>query len=121
LMRISPMMVYTFLCESIAGTGFHRFESFLKQVRNYRNEWREWILAEDRKDKESFHILSNEEWTRPFSQKDVEFGNLPSFSEKPIPLVDAVRSGMLDVVLLILFNFVFFIGAYVAFLRYDVR
>jgi ABC-type transport system involved in multi-copper enzyme maturation permease subunit len=121
MMRISPMIVYTFLCESIAGTGLHRFESFLKQVRNYRDEWREWILAEDKKDKDSFHILSNEEWTRPFSQKEVDFGNLPGFSEKEIPLVDAVRSGILDLALLILFNFVFFIGAYVAFLRYDVR
>lgn len=121
LMRVSPMMVYTFLCESIAGTGLHRFENFLKQVRNYRNEWREWILAEDKKDKESFHILSNEEWTKPLSQKEADFNNLPRFREKPISLVDGVRKGMLDLVLLILFNFSLFFLANVAFLRYDVR
>jgi ABC-type transport system involved in multi-copper enzyme maturation permease subunit len=121
IMRISPMMVYTFLCEGIAGTGLHRFESFYSQVKKYRNEWQQWLLAEDKKDKDSFHILSNEEWIPPFSRKKIDFGHLPGFSEKPIPIADAIQYGMLDGVLLMLFNLIFFMGAYVAFLQYDVR
>ena len=121
LMRVSPMTIYTFLCEAIAGTGLSRSESFMAQVKRFRDEWREWIFSEDRKDKDSFHVLSNEKWTRPYSQKEPDFGHLPRFSEKLPGLGDSFLSGSLDLSLLVLPNVLLFMASYLAFMRYDVR
>jgi hypothetical protein len=121
LMRISPMMTYTFLCEAVAGTGSFRSESFIAQVEKFRNEWREWIFSEDKKDKDSFHILSNERWTRSYSQKEPDFEHLPRFSEEFPSLGDSLQSGLLDLYILILFNVLFFMLSYMVFMKYDVR
>ena len=121
LMRISPMMTYTFLCEAMAGTGSSRFENFYARVKRFRDEWREWIFSEDKKDKDSFHILSNEHWTRPYSQKKPDFENMPRFSEQLPSLKDSLQSGLPDLSLLILLNVILFMASYLVFMRYDVR
>jgi len=74
-----------------------------------------------RKDEDSFHVLSNEKWTRPYSQKEPDFGHLPRFSEKLPSLKDSLQSGLLDLSLLILLNVVLFMASYLVFMRYDVR
>jgi ABC-type transport system involved in multi-copper enzyme maturation permease subunit len=121
LMRVSPMMTYTFLCEAVAGTGSSRSESFMAQVKRFRDEWREWTFSEDKKDKDSFHIISNEKWTKPYSQKAPDFEHLPRFYEELPSLKDSFRSGLPDLSLLILFNVVLFMASYLVFMRYDVR
>lgn len=121
LMRVSPMMTYTFLCEAVSGTGASRFDSFYSQVKRFRDEWREWIFGEDKKDKESFHILSAEQWTSSYSNKKPDFENMPRFSEKIPQLKDSLQSGLFDILLLILFNVAFFMASYAVFIRYDAR
>jgi ABC-type transport system involved in multi-copper enzyme maturation permease subunit len=121
LMRVSPMMMYTFLCEAISGTGSLRSESFMVQVKNFRHEWREWVFSEDRKDKDSFHVTSAESWTRSYSQKEPDYANLPRFSEKSPTLKDSFRAAQLDLAFLILLNVVLFMASYLVFMRYDVR
>ena len=121
LMRISPMMTYTFLCEAVAGTGPSRFESFMSQVKKFRDEWREWIFSEDRKDEDSLHVLSAESWTNSYSEEKPDFEYLPRFSEQLPGLRDGLQSGFVDLLLLILLNVTFFMASYLAFLRYDVR
>jgi len=121
LVRVSPMMTYTFLCEAIAGTGSSRFESFMGQVKRFRDEWREWIFGEDKKDEDSCHVLSAESWTNSYSEKEPDFGHLPRFSEKLPSLRDSLQSGLLDLSLLMLFNVVLFMASYLVFMRYDVR
>jgi len=121
LVRVSPMMTYTFLCEAVAGTGLSRSESFIAQVRKFRDEWREWIFSEDRKDDDSCHVLSAESWTNSYSDKEPDYEHLPRFSEKMPGLKNGLQSGLLDLLLLILFNVVLFMASYLAFMRYDVR
>jgi ABC-type transport system involved in multi-copper enzyme maturation permease subunit len=121
LMRVSPMTTYTFLCEAVAGTGSSRFESFMSQVKRFRDEWREWIFSEDKKDEDSLHILSAERGHYSYSQKEPDFGHLPRFSEKLPSLRDSLQSGSLDLSLLILLNVLLFMASYLVFMRYDVR
>ncbi len=121
LMRLSPMATYTFLCEAVAGTGAGRFKSFIAQVKRFRDEWREWIFSEDKNDKESFQVLSNESWTMPYSHKKPDFNHLPRFTEKLPSLKDSIRIGLLDLLLLTLLSVMFLMASYLVFLRYDVR
>ena len=45
----------------------------------------------------------------------------PQFEYNPVPLDTIMRDIYPDIILLLLFNILFFTGAFVAFLRYDVR
>jgi hypothetical protein len=121
LMRIPPMMTYTFLCEAVAETGLPRFESFYAQIKRFRDEWREWIFSQDRKNKDSLHILSAEPWTIPYSLKKPDYEHIPRFFEKLPSLRHGLQSGLLDLSLLILVNVILFMASYLAFMRYDVR
>jgi len=93
----------------------------MTQVKTFRNQWREWIFSEDRKDKDSFHILTNERRYRHYSEKEPDYGHLPRFSEQLPDLRDSLQSGFLDLLLLIFLNVILFMASYLAFLRYDVR
>ncbi len=121
LTRLSPMTTYTFLCETLAGTGSSRSESFMAKAKRFRDEWREWIFSEDRKDKDSFHIRTNEGKRNHYSEKEPDFGHLPRFSEQLPDLRDSFQSGFLDLMLLVFLNVALFMASYLAFLRYDVR
>jgi hypothetical protein len=105
----------------VAGTGSPRSESFIAQVKRFRDEWREWIFSEDRKDKDSFHIRTNERRRNHYSEKEPDFGHLPRLSERFPDLRDSLQSGLLDLLLLIFLNVALFMASYLAFLRYDVR
>jgi ABC-type transport system involved in multi-copper enzyme maturation permease subunit len=93
--RFSPAAAFTFLATDIMGTG----------------------MAEERKLKRSVleYVDITEDW-------DDEKGNRPAFSYQRSSVKEILGQGGLgNCLILILFNILFFTGAYVAFLRYDVR
>jgi hypothetical protein len=47
--------------------------------------------------------------------------SIPIFSEKPIPFHQAVADTMVDIILLVLFNGVLFIGAHFSLLKSSVK
>jgi ABC-type transport system involved in multi-copper enzyme maturation permease subunit len=47
--------------------------------------------------------------------------DVPKFHDDPIPAEDAMRNSLWNVAILFIFNFVFFMAAYMSFLRRDVR
>jgi hypothetical protein len=119
--RISPSAVYQYASESIIGSGIARFESFMRQVRAYQQMLTEFVKAEDLRDKDSFHMITEEVWTGLFGQKPVDYNAIPKFAEKNISTGNALQVALWDILLLALFNFIFFMGAFVLILRYDVR
>lgn len=92
--RISPAAAFTFLNTDIVGTG----------------------MLEERRLKRAF--LQYKE-VLPVS---IEGSTKPTFSYQRSSIKEAlVRGGLSNCLIIILFNILFFTGAYVAFLRYDVR
>jgi ABC-type transport system involved in multi-copper enzyme maturation permease subunit len=92
--RISPAAAFTFLATDIAGTGMleeHRLKSAFLQ---YRDTLRNW---NDKGDRPAFN----------YQRSSVQEGLGPG--------------GLSNCLILVLFNILFFSGAYVAFLRYDAR
>jgi hypothetical protein len=103
LSRLSPGAVYAYATDTLARTdisAYHRFMRFIKD-----------------------HSLRYEEFTAK-ATKD------PSLSEKikeytvfnatPEELSDSVNVALPDICLLFLLNILFFMGAYLSFLRYEV-
>ena len=118
--RLSPVVTYRFAVEALADTGWKRHERFIKQAERYREELAEFIKSEDLKDKNSLRLHAYLEGAYLSSQK-VTPNSIPIFSEKPIPFHQAVADAMLDIILLVLFNGVFFIGAQFSLLKSSVK
>jgi len=98
--RISPAAAFTFLSTDIMGTGMAEERRLKRAAQQYRNILIEWYTDENR-DEES---------------KEPAFGYQRSSVKEILG-----RGGLSNCLVLILLNVLFLTGAYVAFLRYDVR
>ncbi len=112
--RISPEAIYEYACEGIAGTGLRHFEHFFDQVKKYKETLLGFVHSEAKKGDDK---VPGKELYR----LKVDFNAIPKFEEKPPTALEALKEVQLDVSMLFVFNVLFFMGAFVSFLRYDVR
>jgi len=92
--RISPAAAFTFLATDITGTGMAEERRLKRAVLQYKDILWDWD----------------------------EKGDSPVFSYQRSSIREALGlGGLSNCLILILFNILFFAGAYVAFLKYDVR
>jgi hypothetical protein len=115
--RISPTSIYRYALESISNTGFERHREFIANVRVYRDMFWDYIKAEDQKDPDSLHVYFIREGV---SDKPANFDNAPGFTEN-FTIGGAIQDAILDVAILALFAVVFFMAAYISFMRSDVK
>jgi hypothetical protein len=106
LTRISPTAVYSYACGAVVGTGLRRFERFWEQARRYQGD----LLA-----------FAREESPRYKEGLKMRFETIPKFQERLPSIGEGLSDALMDLLILALFNAVFFMGAVVSFLRYDVR
>jgi ABC-type transport system involved in multi-copper enzyme maturation permease subunit len=93
--RISPAAAFTFLATDIMGTGMSEERRLKNAVLLYMNILRDW---------------------------DDEKGNKSAFSYQRSSVKEILgQGGLSNFLIIILFNMLFFTGAHVNFLRYDVR
>ena len=93
--QFSPAAAFTFLATDITGTGMLEERKLKRAVLEYVDIIVDW---------------------------DDEKGNRPAFSYRRSSVKEILgRGGLGNCLILILFNILFFTGAHVAFLRYDVR
>ena len=112
LSRISPSSAVTFAALRLAKTGIAEHERFLNSIRTYKPVFAKWHIA-----KEVQHNEMN--WDR--QPPKPSFDDMPRHEFVPEALGDSLFSIRYDVTLLILLNIILFAGAFVSFLRYDVR
>lgn len=97
LSSLSPVAVGTYLITDLAGTGVLTHEMLGDTIEEYWESVRE-------------------EWN------DIEdWEDLPTFKERTLNWKEVFERDKLDLLLLLVLNVLFFMGAYAAFLRYDVR
>ena len=121
----SPVVIYQRASEAIAGTGIIHCVNLYEQIRRYQTTLKEYIRSEDADDPDSLHLIFNERncarlW-KAISHKSVDFKTIPKFQEQDLALGQSLKLAIWDIGLLVLFNLVFFMAAYVSFLKYDVR
>jgi ABC-type transport system involved in multi-copper enzyme maturation permease subunit len=115
--RMSPTAIYRYALESMSNTGFERHRKFIANVRVYRDMFWDYIKAEDQKDPDSLHVYFVREGV---SDKPANFDNAPRFTEN-FTIGGAIQDAILDVAILALFAVVFFMAAYISFMRSDVK
>lgn len=112
--RVSPEAIYEYACEGIAGTGLGHFEHFFDQVKNYKQSLLGFVQNEAKKGNDK---VPGKELYR----LKVDFDAIPKFEEKAPTTLAALKQVQTDILLLLLFNVLFFMGAFVSFLHSDVR
>lgn len=118
LTRLSPTAIYQIACESLANSGLKHYERFLAQAREYRRTLLRFTRDKYPYDPDSFHP-QDEQFRKRLSR--VKFDEIPLFADKPPDISTAYADASWSILLLFLFNALFFIGAFLAFMRYDVR
>lgn len=122
---LSPTALYQRAAETMAGTGVNRCVDLYRQIKTYQTTLKDYILAEDADDLNSLHLLFDADFAvgnwGTISKKAVDFSAVPKFQQRDPPFADSLRSATWDIGALAMFNVLFFAGALVSFLRYDVR
>jgi ABC-type transport system involved in multi-copper enzyme maturation permease subunit len=111
--RLSPVSSFVRPMAELARTGWLEYGQFHNLVRQY-----EEVL--DREIFNKQHVIRVPDGVTFSNEADLK-APAPVFAYVPAPEENLIRNILPDVVLLLLFNFVFFAGAYVVFLRYDAR
>ena len=108
--RISFADTYDFAVGTIAGTDRRSYNDFIQNSRAYKRE-----IVEYFKDKEAF---SSRAW---FSDDKgaAELTDLPVFQHQRLSLSESLSRASVDILILLAWNIVLFMTAYVSFLRYD--
>lgn len=119
LSRVSPSACYAFAACDLANTGIGCFSRFQRHVIWYRhlfNEVKDRLIADYRR-----QAKGKDMWwgAQDFQVEDLLL--IPRFRPLDIPFTNSLGAALPDIGLLTVFNALFFLGSYVAFLRYDVR
>jgi hypothetical protein len=110
LSRLSFADVYHFAVGTIAGTDRQRYNDFIEGSRAYKREIVEYL-----KDKEAF---SSRAWFST-DKGAAELQDMPVFQHRRLSLSESFARASVDILILLAWNIVLFMLAYVSFLRYD--
>jgi len=120
--RISPYVVYRRAVESAAGSGLDHYESFMNQVWRYRSLLQDTLISHYPLELNKLYDTTEELEDLVFhTQVKFTDADVSRFHDDPIPVGNAMRNSLWDIAILLMFNFVFFMAAYISFLRRDVR
>jgi ABC-type transport system involved in multi-copper enzyme maturation permease subunit len=111
LSRISPASALTFGSMTLARTGIDEYDRFLASVRAYKPIYTKWINS---KLGQSINFQTGE-------QGKINVDDMPQFVYQPEWMSRSFVRTIPDFALLLVMIIVFFVGAYVSFLHYDVR
>ena len=110
LSRISFADVYHFAVGAIAGTDRQSYNAFLESSRAYKREVVEYL-----KDKKAF---SSRAWFSD-DQGAADVTDLPVYRHQRLSLSESFSRASVDILILLAWNIVLFMLAYVSFLRYE--
>ncbi|MYC76371.1 ABC transporter permease subunit [Candidatus Poribacteria bacterium] len=115
--RISPTAIYQIGCETLVGTGIKHYERFFKQAIEYRRSLLQFTYEEYPFNP---NIFLADAKRQKLSEFQISLDKIPKFDETPSDFPTSFAKASLDILLLFLFNLVFFTGAFLSFTRYSV-
>ncbi len=103
---LSPLAAFTYLATDLANTGIQGEQNFRRTVDIFKRQFVTYVEGK---------LVSQQYLDRP------DISDMPSFRYEPRAAVVVAQDDLIHLLLLVLFNIVFFMGAHLSFLRYDVR
>jgi hypothetical protein len=111
LSRISPASALTFASMSLARTGVSEHERFLNSVKTYKPIFTKWINQK----------IGSSQPSEEGEQPKLDLSDMPQHEFTPEGFSESMARMLPDLFLMVFLIILFFVGAYVSFLRYDVR
>jgi ABC-type transport system involved in multi-copper enzyme maturation permease subunit len=111
LSRVSPASALMFSSMSLARTGIDEHERFLNSVKMYKPIFTKWV---NEKMMRSLNLSGGE-------QPKPDLSDMPQHEFTPEEFSESITHILPDLFLMVFLIILFFVGAYVSFLRYDVR
>ncbi len=123
--RMSPLTSFNLAAFKLAAAGNEQEKRYVESLGQYSKTWEEYS-DEKRKDFDAF-MEAQRDKGGSMSREDMERFNTLDLSDYPrfdfdlMDFRDRLNLAYLDIGLLVMWNILFFMLAYIAFLRYDVR
>ena len=102
--RLSPVTAHRYFDEAISSTGIAHYRAYLAQAEAYRR-----------------HLLDFAAGLADVQDLKAAANEVPRFRFRPPTLAERGAGAAASVVILLLYNLLFFLGAFYSFRRYDVR
>ena len=115
--RISPTAIYQIGCEALVGTGIKHYERFFKKAIEYRRSLLQFTYEEYPFNPNIFLEDTDRQKLREIQ---ISLDKIPKFDDTPSDFSISFAEVSLDILLLFGFNMIFFMGAFLSFVRYDV-
>ena len=116
LSRISPASCYTYVICELSGTGVMERDNFVANARRFQEKAEETIY--DKFEVETLGGRTSVAVTGELAKLEV---SPPEMDYRRRTLAEAFEAGWADILLLFLFNILFFLVAFLRFRKYDVR
>ena len=110
---LSPYANYVYLATDLTGTGLHSMSYFSRIASQYYGTMRSYLQTKEDQARQKDPTFG--------SNSFLDVSDRPRFSFKEEPLLGRLGVGLPYWGLLLFFNVLFFVVAFVRFLRYDVR
>lgn len=120
--RISPTTSFTLASLDLAASGIIQEERYVESLKAFADKWGTYTEEKQA----AFQKAISENRGRMTPAMMAKFNNLdlrdaPQFEFVHMPVSDRLTTVYPDLLLLILWNVIFFMAAYLSFLRYDVQ
>ena len=130
--RLSPLTSFNLAALDLGAAGIEQEVGFVEALKNYTTTWEEYsqekraafekFQMEWQRRQEAGENADFEEYQRQMEQfQNMDFSDYPRFQFQYMSLADRLSLIYTDVLLLVLWNVLFFLLAFFSFLRYDVR
>jgi hypothetical protein len=118
LARISPSSSFVYATAALAGSGLEDYSSLRQYIDRYRLQYLEAIDTISDERRRQTEGMDREERDE-IREAPVDPEDLPSFSPTRRPMGEILAANDIDLLVLIALNGVFFLAAYVGFLKFD--
>ena len=121
LSRISPVFCFANIVSEISGTGILELHNFYEHARLFQNQVKKAIYDNVVVKKYSTTTGSSvyASTVDGFEFDNVSIPHISNYHHVTLP--EALENVWLDILLLVLYNILFFTAGFVSFIRYDVR
>jgi ABC-type transport system involved in multi-copper enzyme maturation permease subunit len=120
LARISPASSYTFASSSLAGTSMQLEDEYKNALNDYQTKYGDFMFEKTGMRTSGFMRFQKIEDGAEMPES-INANEIPQFEYKSAALSSILPAVVLDAGLLVLFNIIFFAGAFISFRKYDVR
>lgn len=119
--RISPTATYSLAATNLANTSIKLKQHFINEATNYQKSYASFIKEKTGMNMGGHVMMFRMRSDDQEEPEAIDPHELPEFKYNDMEMNQAAGALILDFGILAFFNLVFFIGAFVAFLKYDVR